>query len=62
MSGNSTRENRETPSTPVIATGRLRQGMIKALDLSGAGEIDVLEELTTMMERMQSFQPVPTKE
>ena len=41
MSGNSTRENRETPSTPVTASaGRLEKGMSPKSSMHVGGESD----------------------
>jgi group II intron reverse transcriptase/maturase len=40
MPGNSTRENRETPSTPVTATGRLEKGMSSKSSMHVDGESD----------------------
>ena len=40
MHGNSTRENRETPSTPVTATGRLEKGMSPKSSVHVDGESD----------------------
>jgi RNA-directed DNA polymerase len=40
MSGNSTRENRETPSPPVPAAGRREKGMSSTSRMHGGGESD----------------------
>jgi RNA-directed DNA polymerase len=40
MPGNSTRENRETPSTPVIVAGRLEKGMSPTSGMHAGGESD----------------------
>src|SRR4029453_16040497 len=40
MPGNSTRENRETPSTPVTTAGRLEKGMSPKSSMHDGGESD----------------------
>jgi RNA-directed DNA polymerase len=40
MHGNSTRENRETPSVPVVVAGRLEKAMSRKSNMHAGGESD----------------------